>query len=126
MKSTTLLRKIRQVFTDSQRSEFMAITIPEAMGIAETEDLLSSLKKLGIPCRHIIINQIIPATQCNFCAAKREEQLKYVRQVKGMNDYLITEIPLLPYEISGLDDLTELSQIMYGKEVNNERVATRS
>jgi len=115
LKSTTLLRKIRQALTDCQRSELVAITIPEAMGVAETEDLLSSLKRLGIPCQHIIINQIVPPTECIFCASKREEQLKYVQQVKGMNGYLVTEIPLLHHEISGLDDLTELSEIMYGE-----------
>ena len=126
LKSTTLLRKIRQTLTDSQHSKLVAITIPEAMGVAETEDLLSSLKRLGIPCRHIVINQLVPPTQCSFCSAKREEQLEYVQQVKGMNGYRVTEIPLLPHEISGINDLTELSQIMYGKEVNNERMAART
>ena len=124
--STTLLRKIRQVLTNPQQSELVAITIPEAMGIAETEDLLRSLNRLGIPCRHIVVNQIVPPTQCSFCSAKREEQLGYVQQVRGMNDYLVTEIPLLSHEISGIDDLTELSQIMYRKEANNERMATRA
>jgi len=115
LKSTTLLRKIRQTLADPKQSELVAITIPEAMGIAETERLLSSVKRLGIPCQHLVINMIIPPTECGFCAAKREEQLKHIQQVKGMNDYLVTEIPLLPQEISGIDDLTELSEIMYGQ-----------
>jgi arsenite-transporting ATPase len=119
LKSTTLLRKIRQALADPQRSELVAITIPEAMGIAETEDLLRSLKRLNIPCRHIVINQIVPPTQCDFCAVKRKEQLKYVHQVKEMNDYLVTEIPLLSHETSGIDDLIEVAEIMYGKEVNH-------
>lgn len=133
LKSTTNLRKIRQNLTDAQRSELIAITIPEAMGIAETRDLLDSLDRLGIPCRHVVINQIIPPTRCSFCSSKRKEELKYVEELRDTtsSDRLIAEIPLLPHEISGIEDLTQLSQIMYGnssfkKEVNNERMVARS
>ena len=116
LRSTNLLRKIRQILADPQKSQLVTITIPEAMAIAETEDLLFSLKRLEIICRHIIINKVVLPTQCSFCLSKRKEQLKYVEQVKCMNGYLATEIPLLPHEISGMKDLIKLSEIMYGKE----------
>jgi len=121
LRSTTLLKKLRQILTDSEKSQLVAVTIPEAMAIAETEDLLFSIEKLEIPCRHIIINKVVPPTQCSFCLPKREEQLEYVEQVKCMNGYLATEIPLLPHEISGKEDLTKFCDIIYGARTERGR-----
>ena len=79
------------------------------MGILETEDLLSTLKKLEVPCQHIIINMVTPPTRCGFCVTKREEQQRYIQQVKDAksSEYLVTEVELFPHQIRGLDDLTE-------------------
>jgi len=103
------VKGVIETLLNPQNTEFVAVTIPEAMGIMEMEDLLSSLKKLEVPCRHIIINMIIPATHCGFCASKREEQLRYIQQVKDTKSaaYLITEMELFPHQITGVDDLTE-------------------
>lgn len=116
LRSTTNLRKIRELISDQHKSKLVVITIPEAMGVAETRRLLTSLKRLEIPCQHILINMIVPPTDCNFCVSKMQEQMKYITQVKDLDPshYLITEIMLLPHEMSGIDDLTELSEIMYG------------
>jgi arsenite-transporting ATPase len=112
------IKRIQKTLLDPQKNEFVAITIPEAMGIAETERLLSSLKRLEVPCRHVVLNMLVPPTECGFCTRKMEEQRKYVQEAKRkFFDYLISEIPLFPHEIKGIDNLTELSGIMYGKNV---------
>lgn len=110
------VRKIQETLINSQKSEFVAITIPEAMGLFELNRLFSALEKLKIPCHHIVVNMVIPDTECNFCASKRREQKKYIQQFvrTRSNDYLFTEIPLFPYEIRGIDKLTSLSEVMYG------------
>lgn len=117
VRSTNSAKKIREIITDPQRSELVTITIPEAMGVLEMEDLLSAVVRLGISCQHIIINMISPPTECGFCTAKRREQLKYVRQVKKKakpRGYLVTELELFPREIKGLDALTNLGQRLGG------------
>jgi arsenite/tail-anchored protein-transporting ATPase len=112
------IRRIQKTLLDPQKSEFIAITIPEAMGIVETERLLSALKRLEIPCRHVVLNLLIPRTECGFCASKMEEQQRYVQQAKRkFSDYLVSEIPLFPHQIEGTDSLVELSEVMYKKKV---------
>jgi len=109
---------MRELLTDPQKSEFVAVTIAEAMGVLETEDLLDSLNSLGIPCRHVVFNMILPPTACNFCSAKREEQIGYTQEAFSKIEFAgceITKIPLYPYEIRGLDCLTEFSRFMYDK-----------
>lgn len=117
--SHATIRKMREVLTDPRKSEFVAVTIPEAMGLLETEDLLSSIRWLGIPCSHIIVNMVIPPTECGFCASKRKEQIGYIQEVGEKDEYagyVVTKIPLFPHEIRGMDNLVELSRFMYEKE----------
>ena len=116
------IKRIQKTLTDPEKCEFVAITIPEAMGIAETERLVSTLKKLEITCRHVVFNMLIPPTKCGFCFRKREEQQKYIQEAKRkFSDYLVSEIPLFPHEINGIENLTELSEVMYEKKSAGSR-----
>jgi len=109
------IRGIIETLVNPETSEFVAVTIPEAMGILEMEDLLSTLKKLEVPCRHIIVNMIVPPTQCGFCSTKREEQQGYIQQVKDTksSEHLVTEVELFPHQIRGLADLTEYADKIF-------------
>ena len=114
------VRRIQETLMDPIRTEFVMVAIPEAMGILEMERLLSALKKLKIPCQHIVINMVIPPTECSFCASKREEQQGHIQKAKvQFSDYLFTEIPLLPYEIKGIDRLNNFSKIIYKERKNS-------
>jgi len=116
------IKRMQKTLADPEKTEFVAITIPEAMGIAETERLLSALKRLEITCRHVVLNMLIPPSRCGFCASKREKEKKYVQEAKRkFSDCLVSEIPLFPYEIKGIDSLAELSGVMYEKESAGSR-----
>jgi len=116
------IKRIQKTLTDPEKTEFVAITIPEAIAVAETEGLLSALKRLEITCRHVAINMLIPPTKCGFCGRKREEQKNYVQEAKRkFSDYLVSEIPLFTHDITGIDSLTELSEVMYEKESAGSR-----
>ncbi|MDI6892494.1 MAG: ArsA family ATPase [Actinomycetota bacterium] len=118
LKMARSVRKIREAFIDSEKCEFVAVTIPEAMGVLEMEDLLLTLRKLEIPCHHVVINMVIPPTECNFCVSKRKEQQGYIGQVSTeFSECTLTQIPLFPHEIAGIDALTELAEVMYGRQV---------
>ena len=108
------IRMVQEALTDSKRSEFLAVTIPEAMGILEMERLLSSLKKLKVCCRHILVNMVVPPTECSFCSFKRKDQQRYIQKVcEKFSEYHIIPVPLLPHKIKGIDDLSEFSEILY-------------
>lgn len=114
------VRKVQEVLTDSKRCKFVTVTIPEALGILEMEDLLLTLRKLKIPCHHIVINMVIPPTECSFCVPKSREQRRYVEEVtKKFPHHLVAQIPLFPHEIAGIGALIELAEVMYGKQVSS-------
>jgi len=117
--SQSTVRYMRETLTDPSKAEFVAVTIAEAMGMLETEDLLSDIMNLGIPCSHLIINMIIPSTECGFCSTKRKEQTGYIKEAENNGKYekhIITKIPLLFHEIRGIENLTELSRFMYKQD----------
>jgi len=65
MKKT--VKRVRELLKDPAKTEFIVVTIPEAMGVLETEDLIKDLEKSHIPTNHIIINNIFPENKCDFC-----------------------------------------------------------
>lgn len=107
------VRRIKETLVDPAKTEFIGITIPEDMSMAETGRLLVSLRKLGVPCRRIIVNMVIPLTECYFCQMKRKEEESYLRQMDAAwgKEYSITAFPLLPYPIKGIDRMREICKL---------------
>jgi len=115
MKSTVATRRVKQALTDSSKTEFVAVTIPEAMSIAELKRLLSAVTRLGIACHHIVVNMIVPPTECDSCRLKREEQSKYVQEVldSRSSEHLVSGVPLFTRQIRGVPQLKKLAGILY-------------
>ena len=109
------IRNILNTLSNPQLTEFVMISIPEEMGVAEMEDLSSSVAELKIPASHTIINMIIPPTDCLFCSAKRENQRKYIEKIAHQADgQTVIPVPLLSHDVRGLENLSQLAEIMYG------------
>lgn len=116
VKQAKNMRRLRDILIDPTQTEFVCLTIPEAMAVLEMEDLLSRVRELEIPCHHLVINQVVPSTECDFCATRGEEQQRYIQQVRRTkSNYLITELPLFPRQIRGMADLANLAEIAYEK-----------
>ena len=107
-------RRVLQQLADSAETEFIVVTIPEEMGIAESERLIGALGRLEIPCRQILINFVIPPSDCPFCGPKREEERRYIQQVIAEHpDHRVAQAPRLEHELRGIEDLVEFGKILY-------------
>lgn len=114
LKYSQQVRKVRKQLLDATDTEFVAITIPEAMGVVEMDRLLQSLSNFKIACRQVLINMVTPPSDCPFCSMKRGEEQSYVRQVVGRHlDYRVACAPKLPQPIRGLKNLLQFGQILY-------------
>ncbi|NQT56461.1 MAG: ArsA family ATPase, partial [Desulfobacteraceae bacterium] len=111
------VRKIQEALVDSQKTAFVAVTIPEAMGLLELERLIWSLEKGEIPCEHIVINMVVPQTECDFCSSKRAEQITYIEKIYSkFPTRTIPKVPLFPHEVRGINDLNKIVEIMFGDD----------
>lgn len=104
----------QKIFTCPEETEFVAVTIPEAMGMYETQRLLTNLKDLKIPAKNIIINRVISPTDCCFCGTRRKKQFRYLNEtMKRFQEYRIIEMPLFPHEMRGMTDLMEFGKVVF-------------
>lgn len=109
-KMMNMLRDVKSVqaaLIDCKKTEFVAVTIPESLGLLETGRLLAGIGKLGISSGHIFVNMMLPSTGCRFCNAIREGQKRCLQLVNaqwGMR-YEVTAVPLLPHPVNGLGAL---------------------
>jgi len=113
MKKT--VKRIEGLLRDSQRCEFIAVTIPEDMAILETERLTKRLDQYGMKVRQLIINNVFPECTCDFCQARREGQDKYIREIreKFSDSKTMTIIPLQPQEVKGIGSLENFKEVLF-------------
>ena len=108
------IRRIQEVLIDPERTGFVAVTIPEAMGLLELERLLSALESGKIPCGNIVVNKVVPRTDCGFCSDRRVEQQGYIKRIHSrLNDRTIVQLPLFPHQIRGLKDLEKVGELLF-------------
>jgi arsenite-transporting ATPase len=111
------IREVRAWLRDPANAEFVSVTIPEAMAIKETERLLRSLATLGISCRQVLLNMIVPATDCPSCAARKERSERCFRDLKWrFPPYRLAWVARQPCPIRGLPALAEFGRALYAKE----------
>ncbi len=112
MKKT--VKRIEGLLRDSQRCEFIAVTIPEDMAIKETERLIKSLDQYGMKVRQLVINNVFPECTCHFCRARREGQDKYIREIRDkFSDLKTTITPLQSREVKGIESLEDFEEVLF-------------
>ncbi|MCK4264676.1 MAG: TRC40/GET3/ArsA family transport-energizing ATPase, partial [Candidatus Aminicenantes bacterium] len=112
------VKKVNILLKNQRSTRFVAVTIPEAVPVEKTEDLLKSLKKIGVPVRDIIVNQIRNSDDnCPYCAPVEEEQKKQIDYISNnFSDYNLRYVPSFPYPVRGIERLKEYCQHLFGEK----------
>lgn len=112
MKKT--VKQIEGLLRDSQKCEFVAVTIPEDMAILETERLVATLDKYGIKIRQLVVNNVLESSDCEFCRKRKRAQEGYINRIREkFNNLKITIIPLQSQEVKGIDALNNLKELLF-------------
>ena len=119
LKRSRQLKLVETALRNPQRCQFVCVTIPEAMSLAETKRLVQRLSQLRVACRQLIVNMVVPPTECLFCQAKRAEQQGYRKEFEALG-LGIHELPLFPHQIVGVDALREIAGTIYGSKQDKE------
>jgi len=101
--------------SDTEKTSFVIVMIPELMAVYETERLIQTLYQFEIPVSNIFVNMIAPESQdCDFCNSRHSMHLRNLIQIRELyrGDFNLTEIPLNPTELRGITDLREFSKII--------------
>lgn len=107
------LRRVERLLADAERCQFVAVATPEAMVVAETTRLLQRLATLSVACRCVVVNMVIPETECAFCATLHDAQQPHLDALAALTSCPI-QIPLFPHEVRGENELAKAAGIIYG------------
>jgi arsenite-transporting ATPase len=100
------VKQVAALMTDREQCEFFAVAIPESMSLEETIRMREDLKRLGVPMRRTLINNVVPeraATVCGFCASRRRAQLRVIKDFKERlgPEIMILAAPQRPRDLCG-------------------------
>jgi arsenite-transporting ATPase len=113
-----LAKEVSEFFTSPHNVEFILVTIPEALGVYQSRRVMKDLAEHGLDVRHLIVNNVIVDTPCDFLRKRREMQQPYIKMLHEEygNALVLTKVPLLPHEVKGIPRLEEIERILFGDE----------
>ena len=93
-------------------------TIPEGLGVSQTERIKQDLEKFQVNIGGIIINNNIPvelAIESNFLEKRIQVQAHYIDELEKMysESFPVTKLPLQGFEVKGLGALRRIEEQMY-------------
>ncbi|KAJ4725073.1 ATPase [Melia azedarach] len=112
------MAKVRDLFRNSDTTEFVIVTIPTVMAVSESSRLLASLRKESVPVQRLIVNQVLPplASDCKFCAMKRKDQMRaldVIRSNPELGSLRLIQAPLFDVEIRGVPALKFMGDLVW-------------
>jgi len=92
---------------------FVLVTIPEALALRQLDDVFRELARYGLEVEHLIVNNVITMPDSPFLVQKGAQQQEHLGQLRQRYGRLpMTEIPLFPHEIQGLERLRQVATVL--------------
>jgi arsenite/tail-anchored protein-transporting ATPase len=117
----TRINASSSILTDKEKTGFFFVIIPEEMILIDTAKAAELFAKFDVPIMGYVVNRVVPREllQQNIPAYLKnriEMQDKYLDQIKNTFDRQVAaHVPELERDVTGLDMIRQLSEIMYGK-----------
>jgi arsenite-transporting ATPase len=110
-----LAEKVVNFIRDPQKSEFIIVTIPEALGVKQTERIIKDFDEYQLKVNHLIVNYVIQEADCEFHKIRSEMQQNYLKILRDQYSHRIKliETPLFPQEIKGVEKIRRISEILF-------------
>lgn len=110
-----LAEKVVRFIRDPAKSEFILVTIPEALGVKQTERVIRDLEEYQLKVNYLIINNVILQADCDFHKKRQEMQQVYIEHLTKQYSHRIQliETPLFPHEIKGVERIGRISDILF-------------
>jgi arsenite-transporting ATPase len=110
-----LAEKVVGFIRDREKTDFIIVTIPEALGVRQTERIIRDFNEYQLIVNHLIVNYVIQEADCEFHRLRKEMQQHYLEILR--NQYTprikLIELPLLPQEVKGVERIGRISEILF-------------
>jgi len=111
-----LAKEVTDFMRDPANTQFILVTIPEALGVYQAKRLVGEFERYGLTIRHLIINNVIQDPDCEFHKTRRAMQIPYINMLAdeyGDGRMKIIQLPLFAYEMKGVERLKELEKVLF-------------
>ena len=112
-----LAKKVLEMVRSENTTAFL-VTIPEGLGVSQTERIKMDFEKFGIHIGGVIVNNLIPESvqgEAEFLDKRRQVQAGYVNILdEKYSDTLLVKLPLQEYEVKGITALKKVEKQLYG------------
>jgi arsenite-transporting ATPase len=110
-----LSQEIADFFRDPVNTEFVLVTIPEALGVYQARRLVGEFAQFGLDIHHLVVNNVILETDSEFLHRRQAMQQPYLELL--VTEYgeqmTITQLPLFAREIKGVARLQMLEKLLF-------------
>jgi arsenite-transporting ATPase len=116
----TRINASSSILTDKEKTGFFFVVIPEEMILIDTAKAAELFAKFDVPIMGYVVNRVVPREllQQNippYLKNRIEMQDKYLEQIKTMfGGQVAAHVPELERDVTGLDMIRRLAEIMYG------------
>ncbi|KPV62848.1 MAG: putative arsenical pump-driving ATPase [Candidatus Bathyarchaeota archaeon BA1] len=111
----------KDILTDSKRTAFFMVLIPERMAILDTEKALDMFNKMEMTLSGIIVNMVYPVELLerrdlsDFLKHRIEMQQKYMTMIwEKFEPYVRAVVPMYEREPKGLEMIAKVSNDLFG------------
>jgi arsenite-transporting ATPase len=93
------LNTVSTLLQDENRCHFVLVTLAQEMIVEESIDLANALHKQKIVLSDLVINQLVPASDCQICTDARHRQFQALQKLnQKLPNTLCWTLPLLAKE----------------------------
>ena len=109
-----------RILTDKEKTAFFFVIIPEEMILIDTRKAAELFAKFDVPISGYVVNRVVPRELLKenippYLKNRIEMQDKYLSQIDTTFGALVaSRVPELERDVTGLDMIRKLSEIMYG------------
>ena len=109
-----------QILTDKEKTAFFFVVIPEEMILIDTRKAAELFAKFDVPISGYVVNRVVPRELLQenippYLKNRIEMQDKYLAQIDEIfGAQVASRVPELERDVTGLDMIRKLSEIMYG------------
>jgi arsenite-transporting ATPase len=96
-----------------KRVEFNIVTIAEALAVHQLDDIFGEFRAYGLTIDRLIVNQVVEKADSPFLASKARMQQGYLADLSGRYGLDSRILPLLPYEVRGIDRIREIERRLF-------------
>lgn len=116
-----------QILTDRQKTAFFFVVVPEEMIIFDTKKAAELFAKFDVPIAGYVINRVLPESLLQeksvpaYLRNRMQMQQGYLAKIEeDLGRQVVAQVPEMERDVTGLDMIKKLSEIMYREGVGEK------